>query len=597
MKLLLVETVVISTDILASWACEYYQSLPGVFVSGLNILYFIFFIIRGYIFFIFTCSILRLNYVNKGVAGLLYRVPLAIALLITVSSPWTGAIFFIAEDGYHWGPFYRIIEMTFMLYIVLSIMNIFYLRGKKRLKRELYGIVSYNLLLSVGIMARILFPKYLLMDNFCVMAIITIDFVFINPEFFIEKRSRLFNLTGLRFLLREKNQLKYDTLLSFIIKHYQEDIEIYGVKQMDVGINLIGSFLRKLLPGEIIFYFNKGSFIIMTNSDVNLEEIIDRIAERFKTPWLADDVRLYLEVGFVEVSSDYLQYDTNTIFGALTNALRNADNDSADRVIHAGRDMFDAILDNNIVKSVLENAIESDSVEVFLQPIMNARTGELIGAESLCRIRDEDGKIIPPGKFISIAEETGRIYELGEQVFEKTCRFIRDKDLVNMGLEWINVNISVAQLMKKDLAKSFSEIIMKYGISPSRIHLEITEAVIADELIMKNQIEELQKQGFVFALDDYGTGYSNASRLKRFTFSNVKIDMSMVWDYCDAPDEILPMLIKAFKSSGYSVTAEGIETVQIGESMKSIGCDYLQGMYFSPPIPMDDFVDKYSRTV
>ena len=165
-----------------------------------------------------------------------------------------------------------------------------------------------------------------------------------------------------------------------------------------------------------------------------------------------------------------------------------------------------------------------------------------------------------------------------------------------LGLEWINVNLSAAQFMKKDLASDFSNLIEKYNLRPSDIHLEITEAVIVDDDIMNNQIQSLRQKGFLFSLDDYGTGYSNISRLKHSPFSNVKIDMSLVWDYCDNPNLLLPMLIKAFKKTGYSLTAEGIETKEIEDTMKSIGFDYLQGMYYSPPIPMDEFIKKYTKS-
>ena len=227
---------------------------------------------------------------------------------------------------------------------------------------------------------------------------------------------------------------------------------------------------------------------------------------------------------------------------------------------------------------------------------MDAHTYELVGAESLCRIRDYEGNIIPPGKFISIAESNGRINQLGEQVFENTCKFISENSLSSFDMKWINVNLSTAQFMKNDLAHTFEAFTKKYNVNPSEIHLEITEAAIIDESIMKSQIQEIQKIGFVFALDDYGTGYSNASRLKHFPFINVKIDMSLVWDYCAAPDQMLPMLIETLKSNGYSITAEGIETLEMAKAMTEIGCDYLQGWYFSKPIPPDEFIAKYKKS-
>jgi EAL domain-containing protein (putative c-di-GMP-specific phosphodiesterase class I) len=248
------------------------------------------------------------------------------------------------------------------------------------------------------------------------------------------------------------------------------------------------------------------------------------------------------------------------------------------------------------IKRTLGKAIDSHTVEVFLQPIVDAHTFDVVGAESLCRIRDDDGNIIPPGKFIPIAENNGRINQLGEQVFEETCKFIHDQNLNSFGMKWINVNVSTAHFLKNDLTEALKEVVDRYNISPSDIHLEITEAAIVDESIMASQIQKIQELGFAFALDDYGTGYSNLNRLTHFPFINVKIDLSLVWDYCKDKNTMLPTLIKTLKENGYEITAEGIETLAMAKAMEALGCDYLQGFYFSKPIPKDEYIAKYKKS-
>ncbi len=110
---------------------------------------------------------------------------------------------------------------------------------------------------------------------------------------------------------------------------------------------------------------------------------------------------------------------------------------------------------------------------------------------------------------------------------------------------------------------------------------------------MNRQIQAMGGKGFMFVLDDYGTGYSNLTRLKKCPFINVKLDMSIVWDYYNDPDEILPNMIEAFKYMKSSITAEGIEDEKMAEVMEKIGCDYLQGYHFSKPLPIEEFVAKY----
>ena len=151
--------------------------------------------------------------------------------------------------------------------------------------------------------------------------------------------------------------------------------------------------------------------------------------------------------------------------------------------------------------------------------------------------------------------------------------------------------------MRSDLGKRFLSIIKMYGVSPEKIHLELTEEAMIDEQQMEKQIQIMQRDGFRFVLDDYGKGYSNLTRLKKSPFINVKLDMSVVWDYCANPDDILPGEIETFKKSGFEITAEGIESEDMANKMTAIGCRYLQGFYFSKPIPVDEFILRYKIKV
>ena len=136
-------------------------------------------------------------------------------------------------------------------------------------------------------------------------------------------------------------------------------------------------------------------------------------------------------------------------------------------------------------------------------------------------------------------------------------------------------------------------ILKQYNLQAGQIHLEITEQSIIDYTLMKEQIDVLRRIGFHFVLDDYGSGYSNLTRVKHYPFWNIKLDMEVVWDYCKTRDTLLPHIVTAFKELGFSITAEGIETEEMADALAAIGCDYLQGYLFDKPIPVNDFVAKY----
>jgi EAL domain-containing protein (putative c-di-GMP-specific phosphodiesterase class I) len=143
--------------------------------------------------------------------------------------------------------------------------------------------------------------------------------------------------------------------------------------------------------------------------------------------------------------------------------------------------------------------------------------------------------------------------------------------------------------MSRDIPDRFAAILREYSVSTDRIHLEITEQSMIDFSLMREQIMGLHDSGFEFALDDYGSGYSNLTRVRQYPFTNIKIDMEVVSNYYRDRDPLLPALIQAFKKMKFTVTAEGIETADTAEVMKEIGCDYLQGYHFSRPVPMSEF--------
>ena len=276
----------------------------------------------------------------------------------------------------------------------------------------------------------------------------------------------------------------------------------------------------------------------------------------------------------------------NTLMISLDELNRASEPDAHRRLT----DSIEEINQKLDIRRCLEKALDNDELEVFLQPLVDCQTGKRIAAEALVRLRNEDGRLIRPDLFISMAEQEGYIVRLSEQVLAKVCRFIRDNDMEAIGVRWINVNLSPVQFMSQDVPARFSAILKEYGVSQEMIHLEITEQSMIDFSLLRDQITGLHENGFEFALDDYGSGYSNLSRVRQYPFTNIKIDMDVVRSYCRQKDVLLPALIQGFKKMNLSITAEGIETKEMADAMKDISCDYLQGYYFSRPVPMDEFV-------
>ncbi len=591
--LLIVESVVISLDIFSSYADNNYRDFPLFLTYLLNVGFFVAFYARGACFFAFIASSFRIVNAKNIRRYNVIHIPLLISEVLAITSPWTGLIFSITDDGYVSGPLYNILYVLFGYYLFLSFMIVFLFSRNIRRKRHYYSLFFCNTILLVGIILRKLFPTLLLMDTFCLISILIVYLATENPEFYLEARGSVFNATAFRDYIDENNGRLRHKILGVVVKNYHEMRDIYGGRQIDAGIVLISNYLTQNYKDITTFYYRKGRFIMLGNKGLDYSRISAEIKERFKRPWRADELELYLEAGLVQFDMGSRVQSADSLLNFLIRAFDKADKGS-DELIFVSDNELRINEDETAIKRHLETAVDNDKVEVFLQPLVDAQTETLKGAEALCRIRDDNNNILPPGAFIHIAEANGRINQLGEQVFEKTCRFISEHDVRSLGLEWINVNLSPIQFMKSDLAERFDSIIRKYNVDPHMIHLEITEESMIDENLLHRQITAMQEKGFSFVLDDYGIGYSNLTRLKKCSFINVKLDMSLVWDYYKDPDEILPSMIQAFKHMNFGITSEGIEDKKMAEMMCSIGCDLLQGYYYSKPLSMNDFLRKYS---
>ena len=590
--LIITDIATVLADVLATSADIHYQSLSVSLVSFLNLLYFAAFIARSLAFFRLIIVLLKLD--HSGYSGKKYLMYLVflVSEVIVLSSPLTGAVYSVDSAGYHRGPLYDVLAVNSFFFQIMGI--ILLVRFRRRVRRStLISGLAYHAILIAGSTARILFPQYLIMNVFCLLAILVIFLSFQNPDLYITDRGPAFNTRAFTDWLDDPLHRKGKRILGFAIRNYNDERSMYGGTQMDQGLNLIIMYLVKQFPQFLLFYLRGGNFAFAGADGADWEEIRRAITERFRSPWQAEGVDLYLSVTYVEIPlsgrTDTADRIVNTLIYALDEAGESRDIEQTLMT----EETLEEINRQIEVKRWLDKALENDAVEVFLQPIVESGTNRAVAAEALARIRDDDGKLIAPGLFIPVAEKNGSINMLGEQVLRKVCAFIRTHSLQDSGFRWINVNLSPIQCMHSNLPGLCSSILKEYGVPASQIHLEITEESMINYVKQEQQIEDLLDIGFQISLDDYGSGFSNLHQVKKFSFSNIKLDMNIVWDYIRDRDALLPALVQAFRQMGFSITAEGIETREMAEAMARIGCDYLQGYYFSKPLPMDEFSGEY----
>lgn len=251
------------------------------------------------------------------------------------------------------------------------------------------------------------------------------------------------------------------------------------------------------------------------------------------------------------------------------------------------------------IEKKLRHALERGEFALYYQPQIDLHTRRMVGAEALVRWRDADtGEMIPPARFIPIAEENGMIVPIGEWVLREACRQMAEWRKQGLPEIPIAVNISAVQFRQKSLVEYIRDTLRRHAIGPSSIEIEITEtAVMQDAEAAIVLLHELKEMGVRLSMDDFGTGYSSLSHLKRLPIDKLKIDQSFVRDIVHDPDDaaIVSTIISMARNLKLQVLAEGVETGGQLEFLNQHGCDQAQGYYFAEPVPHDQFVAYFSK--
>lgn len=254
---------------------------------------------------------------------------------------------------------------------------------------------------------------------------------------------------------------------------------------------------------------------------------------------------------------------------------------------------YERVWRNMEISNHLDEALENGEISVWLQPQYNYVTGDLIGAEALCRWHHPDLGSISPGEFIPILEGTGQVYKLDCFVWEKCCELIKKwRDEGASAPVSISVNLSRADLEGGDVVGKIEELIEKYSVKPELLRIEITEsAYMKEPEKIISMVKEFQKMGFTVEMDDFGSGYSSLNMLKDVPVDVLKIDFKFLHgaDEKSRSPIILSSILKMAHQMEIPVICEGVETVEQADFMKNIGCKLMQGYYFARPMPVTDF--------
>lgn len=551
---------------------------------------------------LFLLALTRTTFLLKSKwAKIAYAFPYACIIIMLIQNPFTHNAFTIAaQSGYARGPLMYAFYGIALVYGLVGLVYCVYCRRYLPFHKWM-SLLAIYVLGHIAVFVQFFYPQ-LLLEMFCTaIGLMLVTLAIMRPEERMDIDVGMLSWSSYRSDL--KNILLSGDRVQIIVIRLTNSREMrnfLGDHEYNGYLLEIANGLRSLswkYPRRIDIYYERPEIIYI------IADAGETKAENLKEHLLAeagDRIKRYSDMGF--------RFVPQICLIRCPEDLKDADD-----IINLGHKFHkteirqpvlraDEILRSRTfaiearIEEILDRAIKHDHIEMYYQPIYDVRSGRFRSAEALARLIDPEYGMISPAVFIPAAETQGLIIPIGDAVLEQVFRFISEHDLNSMGLSYIEVNLSVAQCMEKSLPEKIGALQRKYNVNPGKVNLEITETTfenISD--IMLENVNKLIRMGYSFALDDYGIGYSSIQRVNHIPLKLIKIDKSLVDEISSSNGRrILEHTVRMMQSIGKRLVAEGAETAEMVDMLKAMNCDYIQGYFFSRPLPAADFV-KFAK--
>lgn len=446
--------------------------------------------------------------------------------------------------------------------------------------------ISISMALTTFLIATIIqyyIPELLIISFALALGALFIFILYENPDSKLDRSYGIYSSMYLKKIITRYFKLKQKFYtIAIYFDHYSE-----RVSNQKIRLEII--YYIKQNRGVYCFNSNNDGVVLLFKDKDLFLTCCDKIKERFEEPW-SEEQRILSPWIICLRDTRYIESYENFEY-LINDTIKNLE--KSQKFIHLTANEIKAILRKQEVEKKIVSAIEKDWIKVFYQPLYSTKEKKFTSAEALVRIIDDEGNIVPPFEFIPIAEENGSILKIGEIVFSKVCALLKTNILQQYGLEYIEVNLSIEQCSHTELAQTFITIMEEYRIDPKSINLEITEtaSLKAKKTLLQN-MNILMQYGTSFSLDDFGTGNSNLNYIIEMPVEIVKFDKEVTQNsFVDAKYKfVVQSAVNMIKDMGLKIVSEGVETKEQFENIAKFA-DYIQGYYFSKPIPTEEFIE------
>ena len=391
---------------------------------------------------------------------------------------------------------------------------------------------------------------------------------------------------GAALLVQAERRQKALAMLMLDLDHFKTINDMHGHATGDGLLRLVSEEIGRAMPSVALMGRLGGdefACAFLFDPAHPVERIAERLVSRVAQPFVSDRLQLQISASIGIARTDHGCASIDALMRSADIAMYAAKNAGRNRFAWFDQSMERELKARNELEVGLRTAIPRQEIVPYFEQQIDLSTGRLFGFEVLARWEHPTRGLIPPEKFISIAEDIGMISDLSLSVMRQACLIAKDWEQ-NLSL---SVNISPLQLKDPWLAQKIVKVLTETGFPASRLELEITEVALFDNLALAQSIVgSIKNQGIRIALDDFGTGYSSLAHLRALPFDRIKIDRSFVGSINVNAESaaIVNAIVRLGESLNLPITAEGIEDAAIEERLRAMGCSKGQGYLYGRPL-------------
>ena len=585
-------------DVIAELVSNYYiTSGDGDFGLAAVVTTTIFYLFQALLPYALLCYIMTLHDNKLISVKKMLLAGLATILLasIVLTNPFTEKLFYFdVSAGYVEGPWYRLMYYSALFHLAVILILVISWR-KEFGPQKTKVILDILILCGCGVVIQLLHYSLLMTGFGMSLGILALFLTINNPN---ANRDSLTGVYNHLYLTRRSDELiaagksfHIITIYLYQLKHINK---VSGVEGGDYILQLTAKKLEELC-GSRVFRITGKRFLVLTMSLQEYEYYITQIKKMFETdmqldadsskpatPVILSGIVHGQKLGTSGLMLEYAEYLESL---SMQNGMIE--------VIQDDQQTMDGFLYNKKVEQYLHTAIAQDLFEVYYQPVYSTEKNDFVTLEALSRLHHPELGWIAPDVFIQIAEKNHMIEQITDLQFKRVCMFINEHRDLMKKLFNIKVNLSSMDLMRSDCSSHFIRMMDDMDIHHDWIQFEITETVATEyNAGLGMVIDGFMAAGVRLCLDDFGSGYANLNTVMRLPFSAIKIDRTHLFDICNDKKRAMfyQSIVETFHRMGYSIVSEGVETEEEMSLLSSWGVDMIQGYYFSRPLPVDELL-------